>query len=370
MLENKKYKILFTGAHAATTAIATIEEIKRRKIKNLDLFWIGAKNSVEGTKQTGLENLILPALNVKTFSITSGRIQKKLTKYTIPSLMKIPFSFVDSYKLVKKINPDLVVSFGGYTAFSICFVAFFLKKKVIIHEQTQAAGLANKMSAFFSDKIALASSSSRKFYPKNKVEIVGNPMLSSIVKVKPKLKMNKIPVLYITGGSRGSQRINLLIKEILPQLLEKFEVVHQTGSIDFDKFNQLKNSMEQSQKRRYQVFSTISPWEVSKYYSESDIILGRAGANSVYEIIHVGRPSILIPIPWTRYDEQNKNALLAKNLGIAKVLNQETTTPESLLREILETLKDWDKIVKKYEASEKPNIDGSGKFVDLILSIL
>lgn len=149
----KEIRIVLTGGHAGTTAIAVIEELIRRREINWDIYWIGAKKAFEGKSISTLESLHLPKLGVKHYTIISGRLQRKFTPWTIPSLIKIPISFFHAWKVLKQINPRVIISFGGYSAFPVVVAGALKRIPTVIHEQTAAVGRANKLSALFANNL-------------------------------------------------------------------------------------------------------------------------------------------------------------------------------------------------------------------------
>jgi len=159
---------VLTGGHAATTALSTIEEILR-SWEGAKVYWIGSKRAFEGKRELSIEAKIFPKKGIKFEPIIMGRLQRKFTLWTIPSLIKLPFGFVHGLFLMLKIRPKVVLSFGGFASFPIVFWSFFLGVPVILHEQTSAAGRANKFSSLFSKKIALARSSSKKYFRSEKI---------------------------------------------------------------------------------------------------------------------------------------------------------------------------------------------------------
>ncbi len=332
-------KILLTGGHAATTALATIEKLKKEK--SHEIFWIGAKSSVEGKKIDTLESKVFPSLGVGCFFITSGRLQRKFTRWSIISLLKIPVGFWQSYKILNKVKPEKVLSFGGYIGFPVVMVAWFMGISVVLHEQTIATGLANKLSSVFAKKVALARLDSAPFFPKSKIVHTGNPILESILKVKPKTKLSTNPTLLVICGSRGSQKVNAALDPILERLIKHFKVIHQTGSLDFEHFTKRKEKLD-----NYEIHEFINPLEVAKYYQKADLFVGRGGANTISEIVNIGLPSLIIPIPWTRFNEQTKNAESAKKAGVVKILKEENLTPDNLYNSILSVKENWNEMVK------------------------
>jgi UDP-N-acetylglucosamine--N-acetylmuramyl-(pentapeptide) pyrophosphoryl-undecaprenol N-acetylglucosamine transferase len=359
-----KLRIVLTGGHAATTALATIEELVRRG--GWDIYWIGARKAIEGRQVPTLESKVFPKLGINYHPIIAGRLQRRFSLWTLSSMAKIPIGFFHAFFLLLKIRPKVILSFGGFASFPVVVVAFFLKIPVILHEQTIVAGRANRASAPFSKVIALARKESKKYFPKHKCRVIGNPILTQITEIKPKEKIGTLPTLFITGGSRGAQVINGLIEQILGDLVKKYIVIHQTGFLDYQKMLSIRDSLPSDLKERYEVYPFIDPMEIDGVYARADIIVSRAGANTVAEILMTKRPAILIPIPWTYLDEQTKNALLAKEFGLARVLDQEKLTPKKLFNEIDDVVKNWESMVGKVREKISEDRGASQRLVDLI----
>ena len=328
-----KHKIVFTGGHGATTALAVLEEIKFRKY-DWDIFWIGSQLAIEGRREKTLEYEFFPKHGIKFLPITTGRFQRKFTFWTIPSILTIPFGFIQSFGYLLKIKPEAVLSFGGYSAFPVVVCAMVLGIPVVIHEQTSAAGRANLASKVFADKIALSRPDSSKYFPKNKSLVTGNPVSRRMFLLKTKHAIGSPPVLFITGGSRGSQAINAVVLEVLPELLKKFIVFHQTGEIDIKKFEGVKEVLPTAISNRYTVFSRVSPDETAILFEKADIIISRSGANTVSDILAAKRPAIVIPLPISFMDEQTKNAEFLEKFGFVSIIPQRKLTGTRLLLEI------------------------------------
>ncbi len=358
----KSSRILLTGGHAATTGIAVIEELKKRT-GNAEIYWIGAKSAISGSGATTLEHKIYPSLGVKYFEIKAGKLQTKFTRYTIPLILTIPIGFIQALFLVIKIKPEVILSLGGFASFPVVFWGWVMGVPVILHEQTLAAGRATISSAFFARKIALGRSESLKYFPPGKCVVTGNPLTSSVLSVRPIKKPHNPITILIMGGSRGSEFINEEIIKIVPELSAKYKIIHITGERDFEMYKDLAG-------RNYEVLSFVDPKDMDKYYSRSDIIISRSGANTVAEIIYIKRPAILIPLPRTFMNEQYKNADYAKKIGIAKVLTEKEVNPESLLSAIEETMTNWEKIVTHFLGYKSPDEASAKKLVDLLTDFL
>ena len=367
-LKDKKddvVRVVLTGGHAATTAVAIIEEIKSEGL-GWELYWIGVKNAIEGKKLTTLESEVLPGLGVKFLPLTIGRVQRRFTVWTIPSLLKIPVGIIQAFYYLIKIKPRVILSFGGFAAFPVAVGAKLLGIPLVIHEQTSAAGRANLLSAKFASVVAVSRKRSERYYHSHKCELTGNPVMSEITKVSPKLKPGLSPVIFITGGSRGSQRINGAVEMILKKLLTKYKLIHQTGGLDYLKFSDIKQKLPQALRDNYEVFVRVNPLAVYDIYQKCDIVVARAGANTVSEIMTVKRPAILIPLPISYMNEQMENAKIAKDWGIAKIIPQGILTPEILLKYIENSINDYQIIVEKVLKKESPDIEASGNLLQIL----
>ena len=364
-----KNKLVLTGGHAATTAVAVIEEIKSQG-KDWKLYWIGVKNAIEGKSITTLESEVLPRLGVKFLPLVAGRLQRRFTFWTIPSLLKIPIGFLQSLWHLIKIKPQAVLSFGGFASYPVVLNAKLLGIPVIIHEQTSAAGRSNLYSAKFATIITLARSESKKYFKEYDSLVTGNPVMKNVRGVAPPGKLKKPPVIFVTGGSRGSQTINLVVDEILRPLLTKYKIIHQTGGLDYLKFSELKQRLPQALRDNYEVFIRVNPLEIDKIYSESTIVVSRAGANTVSEIMLTKRPAILIPLPISYLDEQTENAKIAKAWGIARIIPQNKLTPEKLMTEIDDLVSRVEEVNNVVKDKKSPDFEASKKLVDLIGSFI
>lgn len=345
-MQKRKSNIVLTGGHAATTALSTVESLKKDSDIAWDISWIGSRKAVEGKSSLTLEFREFPKLGIACHDIIAGRVQRKFTRYSIWSLFKIPFGFLHAFFLLFKIRPQVILSFGGFAAFPIVVAGWVMRIPIVIHEQTIAIGLANKYSIAFATKIALSREESKKYFPAKKSVLTGNPVRKAFYMIKSRPKMGRPPVILATGGSRGSQNFNKLVDGALEELLKSYSIIHQTGEADFEKFKRIKDNLPKDLFKHYEIYSSIPVVEMPNAFEKADIVIGRAGANTVAEVIAAHKPSIFIPIPWSQYDEQTKNAKLAASAGLSKIINQNTGTSEILVNEINDITKNWEKIMK------------------------
>lgn len=340
-------KILITGSHF-TPAQATIEELQRNP--NIKIVYLGRKYTREGDKSLSVESQILPKLGVKFIPIITGRLQRVFTAYTIPSLLKIPVGLFQSFYFLIKEQPDVVLSFGGYVAVPTVFSAWLLSIPVIIHEQTLVSGLANTISSYFADKIAV--SFERKYgFNKTKTILTGNPLRKEIFnkankyqseeirKVVNVAKQEKLPLILITGGNQGSHIINETVCEILDNLTNQAVVIHQTGDSKFSDLEKLQLKQKNLKNpQRYFADKWLGE-DFGLILHEADLAVSRAGVNTLVELAYCGVPALLIPIPYLYKNEQVENARFFENLGLTKTLPQSQLTPKTLLEKINDMLK-------------------------------
>lgn len=354
-------KILITGAHF-TPAMAVIEELVH--FPNVELIYIGRKYTLEGDKTTSAESRILPSLGIKFLALTTGRLARTLTIYTIPSLLKIPIGFLQAgYYLVKE-KPAVVLSFGGYVSVPVVVLAWVLNIPIVCHEQTLVTSLANKINSWFATKILVSFEADYSF-PKEKILQTGNPIRKQLLVKSPsniraisrfvaKAKNAKLPIVYITGGNQGSHIINQTIAGILEQLTKIAFVIHQTGDSKFQDFRRLSSQSETLvNQERYLVTKWVDVEDLREVLSQASLIISRAGANILTELAYFGKPVILIPVPYLYHDEQMVNAKYFKRLGLGQIIPQSNLSPPLLFETIKRCLKDEEKLIKAAGGAKK-----------------
>lgn len=332
-------KIVVIGGHMAP-ALSFIEALP----KDVSVLYIGRKHAFEGDNGTSLEYQTIHKNGIPFIPFTTGRVQRVLTPRTIPSLFKLPKGFFSAFQILTKERPDVVVGFGGYMSVPLGIVASLLGIPLVIHEQTLQAGLANKILARFATKICLSWDSARQYFPKEKIVMTGNPTLpfddSKLSTVQFPKSNEKLPLIFIAGGSGGSHAINSYILHILPDLLEHYQVLHQTGDAkefgDFEKLQEKVARLPQNLRDRYSIVRYIQPEAINAVYKAADMVIARSGINTVIALLLLKKKSILIPIVVGQKNEQLHNAQLLERAGIGRVLKQNTLTAEKLLATIRE----------------------------------
>lgn len=363
--KKQKKRIVITGGHL-TPAFAVVELLKKN---SWGIYWFGEKRAVLGKDVKTLEYKVIPEHGIPFYSITSAKLQRAAKFKSLLFFWKIPLGFLQSLFFLSKIKPDVVLSFGGYLSVPVALASWALRIPVILHEQTASPGLANKIVARFATRIAVSFPGSETAFQR-RVVLTGNPLREGVLQVaagRRNKSLGNPPVLYITGGSRGSQVINQAVLPSLSTLLETFVVYHQTGDLDFEVCLGVQNKLPKGQKTRYIVAPNFSFQELYKIFSCADIAVSRAGANSVLEFAALGIPVILIPLPHAGAGEQVENAKALKSRGLAEILFQDRLSPGALrtmLKDMLTRFSDY--TAQRVRARELVKEDAAGKILKLI----
>jgi UDP-N-acetylglucosamine--N-acetylmuramyl-(pentapeptide) pyrophosphoryl-undecaprenol N-acetylglucosamine transferase len=342
-------KIVITGGHFSP-AYSVLQKLK---IDN-EILVVGRKYAFEGEKNETYEYKICKKNNIPFLEINAGRLQRVLTKHTIASLARFPKGVYQALRILKKEKPDIVVTFGGYIGLSVAIAAYLSKVPIVLHEQTQKAGLSSKLISRFANVICISFDSSRPFFRGKNVVLTGNPIREEILTYNESdLTSKDRPIIYITGGSTGSHAINIKIKEILPELLKKYKVFHQTGnSLEYKDYETLfifKNSIPKELSENYILKQFFAPNEVAALLHNASLVISRSGINTVSELLAIGAVSLLVPLPHGQSDEQLDNAKLFKSTGLGEYLEQKEINAKVLLG----TVNDMIVEQKKYKENSK-----------------
>lgn len=301
-------KVLMTGGGTAghvTPNLAVAEEILKRKNK---ICYIGSIN--------GMERSIVENANIEYYGIHSGKLRRYISIDNIKDVLNIFKGFVESYKLIGDIKPDVVFSKGGFVACPVVWASKLRGVRVIIHESDMTPGLTNKLCSPFADKICYAFSDTMensKF--KNKSIVTGIPIRKGIINGSKEKGLeflnirNDKPILLVMGGSLGSHNVNTIVRNNLNELTKKWNVVHIVGKGNCD--DSLSN------KDRYIQYEYITD-NIGDVISCADMVVSRAGATSIFEILSSKKPALFIPLSKvaSRGDQiLNANFIKKSNLG-------------------------------------------------------
>lgn len=363
-------KIVITGTHLSP-ALAVARLLKKKKHTVL---FLGRKYAFEEDSTESPEYTTFTSLGFPFKHIVSGRLQRIWTAYTFPSLLKIPRGFLQALWFLLHFNPTIILSFGGYVSFPVVISGSLLRIPIVIHEQTQGAGLANRIGALFAKKVLISWGSSRKFFPNGKTLLTGNPIREEVWSSKlstlpSALSTQNLPIIYITGGGLGSHAINRIVEGSIKKLLESFVVIHQTGDAkkykDFERLMKLRSSLPATRKERYFLTKYVGLNDIGWVLRRAHVVVGRAGANTISELLALSKPSLLIPLPFSGSSEQIANAKLLKAIGLSEILPQAMLTTASFYN----TIKEMTENIERYRKNRKVLMykDAAVRIVEVLL---
>lgn len=327
-------KLLITGGHISP-ALACVDELLNHH--EVQLVFVGRRYNTDREKTSSFEFNEISKRNIPFISLDAGRLNHTVSLKNLQSILNIPIGFYQAFKILKEVRPDKILSFGGYIGLPVCLMGRLLGVPLYVHEQTIHPGLANRIAGNFAKKIFVSFEDSKKYFSEEKIIISGNPIRSQVKEVisKPFLINKKQKVIYITGGSLGSHSINEHVADILATLLKDYIVIHQTGSVeefhDYEKLLDIRSKLPLELKENYFIKKHVATDEIGYIYSMTDLVIGRAGANTFFELINLEKPAILIPLPWSAYQEQRLQAQILKAAGTAEIFEQSKQSRDLLI---------------------------------------
>lgn len=359
-----------TGGHtAAGLAIATA--LTARLGDGVRLAWIGS--------QAGVEATWVPAAGIPYDAIPTGKLRRQLAWRNVTDLtIRVPAGFGRAFALLGRLRPDVVVATGGFVAVPTAVAAAARRCPLLVHEQVVVPGLANRLIGRVADRVAVTFAASAPAFPPSKVVVTGNPIRPALLAGRRERAFERFgldpaaPLTYVTGGALGAHRVNRVVGAALGALLPMTQVVHQAGDNvqgDLGWLQREAARLSPSLQARYRVAAHIGG-ELGDLYAAASLVIGRAGAGTVTELAALGLPSILIPLPGARGDEQTANARVLADAGAAVLLPERELTPERLVDEVRTLLGEPARLRARAErARSLATPDAATRLVDLILSL-
>lgn len=322
-------KIILTGGGTAGHVTPNIALLPSLKKAGYDISYIGSYE--------GIEKKLIEEQNIPYYGISSGKLRRYLDIKNFTDPFRVLKGFSEAKKLMKQIQPDILFSKGGFVSVPVVFAAKHYKIPVIIHESDMTPGLANKLSLPMATKICCNFPETIKLLPEGKAVLTGSPIRAELHKGTRNIGLKFAglstgkPVILVIGGSQGSAAINQAVRAILSQILTKYQVIHICGKDNLD--NSLKN------RAGYAQFEYVKN-ELKDVFAAADLIISRAGANAICEILSLRKPNILIPLSKAASrGDQILNADSYQKQGFSKVIEEENLTGKIL----------WDSIEEVYQ---------------------
>jgi len=308
---------------------------------------------------------------------SAGKMRRYFSLLNLIDIFKTAIGVVKAFWSMYLIYPDVVVGKGGYASFPALMAAKLLKIPVVIHESDSFPGRTNLWAGKFAERIAVSYEEAGKHFPMSKVAFTGQPVRKEILiplqsGAYEYLKLKKdIPTILILGGSFGAKLINEAVVDILPELLEKYQVIHQVGGEHMKETEALASVVlaNSEHKDRYRVFGYLNSLALRMAAGTASVIISRGGS-TLFEIAAWGLPSIIIPITDSNGDHQRKNAFNYGRSGAAVIIEEVNLSPHLLLSEItgiMENAERKEKMSKEARAFYKE--DAAEKIAKEVLKI-
>lgn len=334
-------KIVLTGGGTAGHVTPNIALMPRLRELGYEIHYIGSYD--------GIEKKLIEEMNIPYYGISSGKLRRYFDWKNFTDPFRVLKGFGEAKKLLKKIKPDVVFSKGGFVTVPVVQAAKKCHIPTIIHESDMTPGLANKLAIPAASKVCCNFPETVKYLPEGKAVLSGSPIRQELLSGNPLAALNfcnftsSKPVLMVIGGSLGSVAVNNAVRSILPELLKTFQVIHLCGKGNLDE--------SLSHTEGYVQYEYIKQ-ELADLFALSDVVVSRAGANAICELLALRKPNLLIPLPASASrGDQLLNAASFQQQGFSKVLEEEKITPKLLLSTILDLYENRSAYVEAMEKS-------------------
>ena len=319
-------RIILTGGGTAGHVTPNIALLPRLRELQYDIHYIGSYN--------GIEKELIAKQQIPYHGISSGKLRRYFSLKNFTDPFRVLKGFNEANHLIKTLKPDVIFSKGGFVSVPVVIAGKRNHVPVIIHESDMTPGLANRISIPSAYKVCCNFPETLKALPEDKAVLTGSPIRQELLTGDPEKARafcgftdNK-PVILVIGGSLGATAVNQAVRAILPELLKEFQVIHLCGK------GKLDTSL--SNLEGYVQFEYIQD-ELRHLFALSDIVISRAGANAICELLALQKLNILIPLSASASrGDQILNARSFERQGFSKVLEEETLTNELLLKSIRE----------------------------------
>lgn len=334
-------KIVLTGGGTAGHVTPNIALVPRLKELGYEVHYIGTHK--------GMERELIEAINIPYHPVSSGKLRRYFDLKNFTDPFKVLKRYGDSYRILKKLKPDVVFSKGGFVAAPVVAAASQLKIPAILHESDMTPGLANKLCGRFATKFCCNFPETLNHLPKDKAVHTGTPIRQELKEGSKEKGLaftgfnSEKPIMLIMGGSLGAVKVNDAIRAVLDDLLEDFQIIHLCGKG--------KVSEAHANIKGYLQYEYISA-ELPDLLACSDLVVSRAGANAISEFLALRIPNVLIPLSKeASRGDQILNAKSFAKQGFSAMIEEEDITPKALLSLIRHTYEDRDEYIRNMENS-------------------
>lgn len=347
-------KIVLTGGGTAGHVTPNIALLPHLKEAGFSVSYIGSYE--------GIEKRLIADFDIPYYGISTGKLRRYFDWKNFTDPFRIIKGFAEAKSILKKLQPDVVFSKGGFVSVPVVRAAASLGIPCIIHESDMTPGLANKLCIPVASKVCCNFPETYNLLPEGKAVLTGSPIREELTTGSKEAGLsycgfhNMKPVIMVIGGSLGASNVNLYVRKALPALLEKYQVVHICGKEKMD--NLLLNTPG------YKQFEYVKE-ELKDLFAMADVVISRAGANAICELLALKKPNLLIPLSANASrGDQILNANSFKAQGFSMVLDEDDLTEESLVKAVDELFSQKEQYKQAMEQSALT--DSIAKIMELI----
>ncbi len=338
-------RIVLTGGGTAGHVTPNIALLPRLKELGYEIHYIGSND--------GIERRLIEQYHIPYYGISSGKLRRYFDWKNFSDPFKVLKGYGQARSLLRKLKPDVVFSKGGFVSVPVVMAAKHCKIPAIIHESDISPGLANKLAIPHACKVCCNFPETLKYLPPDKAVLTGTPIRQELLHGNRQKGLaychftSSKPVILIIGGSSGSQFINKMIRSLLPELLKTFQVLHLCGKGNLD--DALNNTVGYRQLE-------YANQELSDIFAASDIVISRAGANAICELLALRKPNILIPLSaHASRGDQILNARSFESQGYSMVIEEEALNDVIMLDTIQKLWNERSRYIHAMENSKQLN---------------
>lgn len=344
--------IVLTGGGTAGHVTPNIALIDRLKEEGFEISYIGSK--------TGIEKELIENIGIPYYAISSGKLRRYFSMKNFTDPFRVLKGCSEAQKLMKQLKPDVVFSKGGFVSVPVVRAAGKAKIPTVIHESDMTPGLANRLAIRYATKVCCNFTETLE-HVKGKGLHTGTPIRKELFSGTKEAGLayagfdgNK-PVILVVGGSTGAVRVNEAVRAALPKLLPEFDILHLCG----------KGKMDTSVNGKGYEQREYCDKEMKDVLAMADIVISRAGANAICELLALHKPNLLIPLSAeASRGDQLLNAASFEKQGFSMVMQESEITPESLTEAVGELYRNRSRYIEAMEKS--PAGDATEMIVQLL----
>ncbi len=349
-------KIVLTGGGTAGHVTPNLALLPSLQERGYEIHYIGSYN--------GIERKLIEAAQIPYDGISSGKLRRYFDVKNFSDPFRVLKGYAEARRLIKKYKPDVVFSKGGFVSVPVVLAAKHYKIPTIIHESDMTPGLANKICIPSASKVCCNFPETLQYLPEDKAVLSGSPIRKELLSGDrlTGLQFTGLsaakPIIMVIGGSLGAVAVNNAVRSLLPKLLERYQVIHICG----------KGHLDDSLIGRsgYVQFEYVDA-PLRHLFAAADMVISRAGANSICEILALRKPNILIPLSAAASrGDQILNARSFEKQGFSTVLEEEQVNNDTLYEAIQNTFDNRKSFIQAMEQSTLT--DAVGIIMDLIAS--